>query len=83
MLAKKTSKNQITLPKRVLKGIPETDYFDIEVRGSEIVLRPVKITPADSTLKSVRTKIASLGLNEKDIEEAIRWARKGQGAVRP
>ncbi len=78
MLAKKTSKNQITLPKRVLKGLPETDYFDIKIHGDEIILKPVKITPTGSTLKDVRKKINSLGLSEKDIEKAVRWARKGQ-----
>jgi len=78
MLAKKTSKNQITLPKRVLKGLPKTDYFDIKVRGNEIVLKPVKITTTGSVLEDVRKKISSLGLSEKDIEKAVRWARKGQ-----
>ncbi len=29
MLAKKTSKNQVTLPKKALQGIPETVDFDI------------------------------------------------------
>lgn len=79
MLAKKTSKNQITLPKQVLEELPKTDYFDVSVCGSEIILKPVKITPAESTLKGVRKKISSLGLSEKDIKEAIRWARRGRG----
>jgi len=78
MLAKKTSKNQITLPKRLLKRLPKTDYFDIKVRGNEIVLKPVKITTTGSVLEDVRKKISSLGLSEKDIEKAVRWARKGQ-----
>ena len=36
MLAKKTSKNQVTLPKKALQGIPETEYFgrNREGRGS-------------------------------------------------
>ena len=38
MLAKKTVKNQITLPKSIVEKIPETDYFEISVRGEEIVL---------------------------------------------
>jgi hypothetical protein len=29
MLAKKTSKNQITLPKAIVQQIPATDYFDV------------------------------------------------------
>ena len=78
MLVKKTLKNQITLPKQVLKGFLETDYFDIKVCGDEIVLKPVKIMPVGSTLEGVRKKISSLGLSEKDIEEAVRCARKEQ-----
>jgi len=78
MLAKKTSKNQITLPKRVLQGLPKTDYFDISVRDDAIILRPVKITPAGTTLKAVRKKISSLGLTEEDIEKAVKWARRKQ-----
>jgi hypothetical protein len=33
MLAKKTSKNQVTLPKKALQDIPETDDFDITAQG--------------------------------------------------
>ena len=76
MLAKKTSKNQITLPKRVIEKLPKTDYFDISLRENEIILKPVKIMPAGSSLKAVREKIASLGLSELDIKKAVKWARK-------
>ena len=76
MLAKKTSKNQITLPKRVIEKLPETDYFDISLRENEIILKPVKIMPAGSSLKAVREKIASLGLSELDIKKAVKWSRK-------
>ncbi len=33
MLAKKTSKNQVTLPKKALQDIPETEYFDVTARA--------------------------------------------------
>jgi hypothetical protein len=36
---------------------------------------PVKITPVGSTLDSVRDKIRKLGITEKDVGEAIQWAR--------
>ena len=39
MLAKKTSKNQITLPKKVVEAQPPTEYFDVTVREGEEVLR--------------------------------------------
>ena len=40
MLAKKTSKNQLTLPKEVAEKFPGTDYFDVRVEGRVIELRP-------------------------------------------
>ena len=47
MLAKKTSKNQLTLPKEVAEKFPGTDYFDVRVEGRVIELRPVRIEPED------------------------------------
>lgn len=76
MLAKKTSKNQLTLPKEVVKFFPDIDYFDVSVKDRKIILMPVRITPADATLASVRDKIEKLGIKEKDVTEAIAWARK-------
>lgn len=76
MLAKKTVKNQITLPKAIVEKLPETDYFEVSVRGEEIVLRPVIIEAESTKLERVRNKIKALGLTEKDVEAAIRWARK-------
>lgn len=75
MLAKKTVKNQITLPMSIVKQIPETDYFEVSLRGREIVLKPVRFEGSSSRLGRVRAKIKALGLTEKDIDEAIRWAR--------
>jgi ParB-like chromosome segregation protein Spo0J len=75
MLAKKTSKNQITLPKEIVKAFEDTEYFDVSIRDNAIRLTPVKITPIQSSLGSVREKIKKLGLTEKDVGEAIQWAR--------
>lgn len=75
MLAKKTVKNQITLPKAIMDKILDTEYFEVSLRGKEIVLKPVRIEGSDRKLANVRAKIKALGLTEKDIDEAIRWAR--------
>jgi len=75
MLAKKTSKNQITLPKEIVKVFPDAKYFDVSIRDNTIRLMPVKITPVQSSLDSIREKIKKLGLTEKDVGEAIQWAR--------
>lgn len=70
-LAKKTSKNQITLPKKVVEQFPDIDYFDVRVGGGAIVLYPVDVDNADR----VREKLDELGIDEQDIRDAIRWAR--------
>ncbi len=75
MLAKKTSKNQITLPKEIVKAFQDAEYFDVSIKDNAIHLMPVKITPIQSSLDSVREKIKKLGLTEKDVGEAIQWAR--------
>ena len=79
MLAKKTSKNQITLPRQAVKQFPGIDYFEVSVQKGEIRLVPVKISAAASSLAKIRKKIAALGLSEDDVEAALRWARRGQG----
>jgi len=37
---------------------------------------PVKITPITSSLESIREKMAKLGINEKDVTDAVKRARK-------
>ncbi|MBI5598362.1 MAG: AbrB/MazE/SpoVT family DNA-binding domain-containing protein [Deltaproteobacteria bacterium] len=76
MLAKKTSKNQLTLPKKIAGIFEGIDYFDVAVKDNVIILKPVKITPAESALEGVRNKIEALGLKDEDIRKAIRWSRK-------
>jgi hypothetical protein len=76
MLAKKTSKNQLTLPKEIVKSFPDTEYFDVSVKDRRIILMPVRMTPADMTLEGIREKMVRLGISEKDVSEAVAWARK-------
>jgi len=71
MLAKLTSKNQLTLPKAITNAVQAASYFEVEVRDGRIVLTPVKIQRADA----VRAKLAELDLSEDTITEAIAWAR--------
>lgn len=74
MLAKLTSKNQLTLPKSVLDKVPDSTYFEVEAEGGRIVLTPVRISRIDA----VREKLAQLGITENDIEDAVQWARSKQ-----
>ena len=72
MLAKMTSKNQLTLPKSITAAVGPTEYFDVEATNGQIVLTPVRIQRGDA----VRAKLAQLDLQEADIADAIAWARQ-------
>ena len=76
MLTKRTSKNQITLPKEIADKFPDTLYFDVVLDKDQILLRPVQIVISQSSLSKVRLKVKKLGITEKDINEAIAWSRK-------
>ncbi|WP_420617500.1 AbrB/MazE/SpoVT family DNA-binding domain-containing protein [Candidatus Palauibacter sp.] len=74
MLAKLTSKNQLTLPKAVISDFPNIDYFDVTEENGRIVLTPVRLTRADA----VRAKLAELDLTDADVAEAVAWARRAE-----
>jgi hypothetical protein len=71
MLAKLTSKNQLTLPKAVLSSCPDAEYFDVSEENGRIVLTPVRLNQANA----VRSKLADLGISEGDVADAVNWAR--------
>jgi hypothetical protein len=73
MLAKKTSKNQITIPKKIVDQLPEVTYFDVELKGGVILLKPLKLYTTD--LEQIRAKVKKLGISESSVAEAIKWAR--------
>jgi len=75
MLAKMTAKNQLTTPKSVTQEVGASEYYQVKTRNGQIILTPVRIQRADA----VRAKLAELGVGEKDIADAVAWARR----VRP
>ncbi len=75
MLAKRTYKNQITIPQGVIKAFPGVEYFDVRQRGQEIILKPVTLDTSEN-LEKIRSKMNQLGMTEKEVEEAVRWARR-------
>lgn len=72
MLTKVTSKNQITLPKKVMGHFQDIEYFEISEQKGKIILSPVKIQNAEV----VRHKLSQLGINQKEIQAALEWAHK-------
>lgn len=75
MLAKLTSKNQLTLPKAAVEAAGSPEYFEIEVRAGQLILTPVRIQRADA----VRAKLAELRLSDDDLADAVAWARRTEG----
>lgn len=72
MLAKMTSKNQLTLPKAVTEALGNPEYFDVETRGGQLILTPVQLQRTDA----VRERIREMGVTEQDIQDAVAWARR-------
>jgi hypothetical protein len=77
-IAKLTSKNRITLPKAVVNKFPGAEYFAVREVGGEIILKPVRM----HSLDAVWRKIESLGITEKDVADAVRWARRPKNRVK-
>jgi len=73
MLAKITSKNQITIPKKIIEKMPGVQHFDIELKDGVIIMKPIRFYETD--LEQIRTKIKKLGLKEDSVAEAIKWAK--------
>jgi len=72
LLAKKTVKNQITLPKAVVTRFTGVEYFDVSTDGECIILRPLQRSRAEE----VRARLAQLGIDEPDVTAAVSWARE-------
>jgi len=72
MLAKITSKNQLTLPKAITQAVGPAEYFEVQVQDGRIVLTPVRIQRGDA----VRAKLAQLKLTDADLSAAVAWARR-------
>ena len=75
MLAKLTTKNQITLPRKIIQEFSGIEYFDAAVQDGRIVLAPVRMQPVDATLTGIREKMKKLGITPDDVTEAVQWVR--------
>jgi hypothetical protein len=72
MLAKLTSKNQLTLPRRAIEALGNPSHFQVEVDGDRLVLTPSRPGAANA----VRDKLEALGLSDDDVRDAVSWARE-------
>jgi hypothetical protein len=72
VVAKRTSKNHLTLPMAVVEQAGVADYYDVICDRGRIVLTPLLLGGADA----VRTRLAELGIRESDVADAVNWARQ-------
>ena len=72
VIAKRTTRNRITLPKALVSRFPDVKYFDVRESDGEIILKPIKVRD----LESVYDKVELQGVTEKDVGEAVRWVRR-------
>ena len=68
-----TSKNQITIPMKIIQQLPDVEYFEVALKDGIVMLKPLKVY--DTSLEKIRAKVKKLGLRENTVKEAIRWAR--------
>jgi hypothetical protein len=72
VLAKLTSKNQLTLPKAVLEQAGPADTYDVVCENGVIVLTPCH----PGAGQAVRARLKELGITEADVADAVAWARQ-------
>jgi len=80
-LSRLSSKGQVVIPKSLREklDLKEGDRLILFSSGNILVLRKVEGEESVLSILSrlTREKVLKLGIKEKDIEEAISWARKG------
>ncbi len=73
MRVKLNPQNRITLPDAVVRGVGRPEYFDVEVIAGQIVLTPAQTSKVDV----LRDQIESRLVTQRDIADAVIWARRG------
>jgi len=79
--SKVSFKGQVTIPKQVrnkLKIAPG-DFVLFEEKNEEVVLKKARFSPEEEFNKLIAVldkKVKKLGITDKDIEDAIKWARQ-------
>ena len=75
MLAKLSSKNQLTLSKAVLQHIDRTRYFDVHADGGKIVLTPNTLQGSDTAENGIAVSFAKQaklsGNNQFTLSKAV------------
>ena len=63
MLIKLSSKNQVTVPRRLLAKLPSTKYFEVELENGALVMKPGGLV--ETELEQIQRKMTDLGLRRR------------------
>lgn len=76
-LARLTSKGQITIPKRIRDKInaKRGDYLLFQIKGNKIEMKKAFVSSFEKLSQKTQKRFEQLGVTEKDVEKAIKWAR--------
>ncbi|MBE0478729.1 AbrB/MazE/SpoVT family DNA-binding domain-containing protein [Candidatus Aerophobetes bacterium] len=79
--SKVSFKGQVTIPKEVREklGIAPGDFILFAQEGERVVLKKARVSPEEEFNKLVSIldkKVKQLGITDKDIEDAVKWARQ-------
>lgn len=75
MLVRLTSGNRLTLPERILEDFPGVECFEVVLTEGGIRLTPVSPVKTEK-IERIRAKIAGLGIEESEVRDAVKWARR-------
>ncbi len=79
MLARMTDKNQLTIIDPLTfdfpADLPKSELYDVVCEDGRIVLTPVTVAEITGRADKVRRKLQERGITEKDVADAIKWAR--------
>ena len=76
MLAKKTSEDQITLPKAIVQQLPDVECFEVSIREGEVVLKPVVVSVPGERLK-IEFLVKPVNRRGKDYSERLTTSQEG------
>ena len=90
MLIRKTTKNQVVIPKALIKraGLDnqQVPFFEVSYQNGGFFLRPMKATAVQSDLElfqlfdKLERQAKTLGLTEADVAREVKAYRKAKAA---
>ncbi len=77
MLCRISPKNQITLPRELLREFQGRDYVDARLEDGRIILEPMIVRPVETRqLAEIRDRVRDAGLEESAVPALVEEARR-------